>query len=81
MWMAVIVYATVGSILVPLIGLDPRNAWHVTPICAGLGIVTLLVSFCVISYGNKLKEQASRPEVMAEKEVQKAVDAVERLQK
>ncbi len=47
----------------------------------GLGIVTLLVSFCVISYGNKLKEQASRPEVMAEKEVQKAVDAVERLQK
>lgn len=42
LWMAVIVYATVGSILVPLIGLDPRNSWHVTSICAGLGIVTLI---------------------------------------
>lgn len=58
-----------------------RGVGTKTKTLLGLGIVTLLVSFCVISYGNKLKEQASRPEVMAEKEVQKAVDAVERLQK
>jgi len=27
----------------------------------GLGIATLLISFCIISYGNKLKSQASAP--------------------
>ncbi len=58
-----------------------RGVGTKTKTLLGLGIVTLLVSFCVISYGNKLKEQAGQPEVMAEKEVQKAVDAVERLQK
>ena len=52
-----------------------------TKILLGLGIATLLFSFCVISYGNKLKEQDGQPEIKAAKEVQKAVDAMERLQK
>ncbi|HRR32776.1 MAG TPA: L-rhamnose/proton symporter RhaT [Kiritimatiellia bacterium] len=52
-----------------------------TKVLLGLGIATLLLSFCVISYGNKLKEQAGQPDVQAEKEVKKAVDAMERMQK
>ncbi len=42
LWMAVIVYATVGSVLVPLLGLDPGNPLHVAPLCVGLGFVTLV---------------------------------------
>lgn len=39
LWMAVIIYATVGSVLLPLIGLD--HSW--TPhVCCLLGIVTLV---------------------------------------
>jgi len=43
-----------------------RGVGTKTKTLLGLGIVTLLVSFCVISYGNKLKGQASQPEVTAE---------------
>ncbi len=46
-----------------------------------MGILTLLVSFGVISYGNKLKEQDARPEAKVEKAVQNAIDAVEKMQK
>lgn len=42
LWMSVIVYATVGAVLVPLIGMDAGNPAHVIPVCAGLGIVTLI---------------------------------------
>jgi L-rhamnose-H+ transport protein len=52
-----------------------------TKVLLGLGVATLLVSFCVISYGNKLKEQDARPEVQAEKAVQDALEAVEKMQK
>jgi L-rhamnose-H+ transport protein len=46
----------------------------------GLGIVTLLVSFSVMSYGYKLTEQAKLPEVQAERAVQDALNAVQRMQ-
>jgi len=36
-----------------------------TKLLLGLGIATLLVSFCVISYGNKLKGQTGTPEAVA----------------
>jgi len=46
-----------------------------------LGILTLLVSFGVISYGNKLKGDAAKPEVQAERAVKSALEAVEKSQK
>ena len=39
LWMAVIVYATAGKILVPLLGLDPSSTPYV---CAVMGLVTLI---------------------------------------
>jgi L-rhamnose-H+ transport protein len=45
-----------------------------------LGIVTLLVSFSVMSYGYKLTEQSKLPEVQAERAVQDALNAVRRMQ-
>jgi SSS family solute:Na+ symporter len=42
LWMSVIIYATVGAILVPLMGLDSGNPLHVIPTCVVLGIVTLI---------------------------------------
>jgi L-rhamnose-H+ transport protein len=52
-----------------------------TKLLLGMGVVTLLLSFCVISYGNKLKEQGARPEVQAERAVQNALDAMQKMQK
>jgi len=46
-----------------------------------LGVLTLLVSFGVISYGNKLKGEGMRPEVQAERAVKDALEAVEKSQK
>jgi len=46
-----------------------------------LGVLTLLVSFGVISYGNKLKGEGARPEVQAERAVKDALEAVEKNQK
>ena len=52
-----------------------------TKLLLGMGVVTLLLSFCVISYGHKLNEQGARPEVQAERAVQNALDAVQKMQK
>lgn len=52
-----------------------------TKILLGLGILTLLVSFGVISYGNKLKAHETRPEVQAEKALKDAIEAVEKMTK
>ena len=52
-----------------------------TKLLLGMGIVTLLVSFGVISYGNKLKEQSAHPQAQAEKAVKNALEAVEKIQK
>ena len=52
-----------------------------TKLLLGMGVLTLLVSFAVISYGNKLKDEGARPEVQADRAVQKALDAVEKMQK
>lgn len=51
-----------------------------TKLLLGMGILTLLVSFGVISYGNKLKEHETRPEVKAEKALKNALEAVEKPQ-
>ena len=58
-----------------------RGVGQRTKLLLGMGIVTLLVSFGVISYGNKLKEQGARPEAQAERAVQNALQAAEKMQK
>lgn len=72
---AIFFSSLVGILLGEWKGVRPK-----TRFLLGLGVVTLLVSFAVISYGNKLKEQATHPQVQAEKAVQNAVRAVEKMQ-
>ena len=52
-----------------------------TKLLLGMGIVTLLVSFGVISYGNKLKEQGAQPNAQAEQAVKNALEAAGKMQK
>jgi len=52
-----------------------------TKLLLGFGIVMLLLSSCVIFFGNKLKGREARPEVQAERSLKNALQAVEKLKK
>ncbi|MEI7901957.1 MAG: L-rhamnose/proton symporter RhaT [bacterium] len=52
-----------------------------TKLLLGMGVVTLLVSFGVISYGNKLKEQGAQPGAQAESAVKNVLESAEKIQK
>jgi L-rhamnose-H+ transport protein len=59
---AIFVSSLVGILLGEWSGVGQK-----TKVLLGSGIATLLVSFCVISYGNKMKDQTARPDVQVEK--------------